>query len=193
MCPFRFGRDGFGDVSPVVHPVRVTQRQRPSGTDSWSLFRQRTTEDGRYWGREQAFLLPLTAKVMTIQLGRCVTPNPLRFPSGLISMFAQHSNLVCRPFSIWGRAAWRKTGRRSRANLTRKRVFGGAWPPSSPVRRPPRARSCLSVHAERVLLERAQDRGRAVRWLWPWFRRLRTSPAPAPHGPQRTCGRLWQQ
>ena len=99
--------------------------------------------------------MPLTAKVMTIQLGRCVTPNPLRFPSGLISMFAQHSNLVCRPFSIWGRAAWRKTGRRSRANLTRKRVFGGAWPPSSPVRRSTPARPCLLARAERVLFERA--------------------------------------
>ena len=69
--------------------------------------------------------------------------------------FAARSNLVRRSFSILGRAAWRKTIARSRANPTRKRVFGGAWPPSSPVRRSTRARPCLLAHAECVLLERA--------------------------------------
>ena len=48
----------------------------------------------------------------------------------------------------------RETHRIGRANPTRKRVFGGAWPPSSPVRCSAHARPCLLAPAERELLER---------------------------------------
>ena len=65
-----------------------------------------------------------------------------------------------------GRAVWRETHRNGGANPKRKRVFGGAWPPSSSVRRSARARPNLLAHAERVLIERVQDRVRDVRRLW---------------------------
>ena len=87
-------------------------------------------------------------------------------PSFLMLTFADRSNLVRRPFSISGRAASRKTAWSGRANPMRKRVSGGARPPTSPVRRIARARPSLLAHAEPVLLERAQDRVRYVRRLW---------------------------
>ena len=86
------------------------------------------------------------------QLGRCSASNSASILSFLILTFAGRSNLVCRPKSGAGRAARRETIARGRANPTRKRVFGGAWPPSSPVRRAARARPGLLAHAERVML-----------------------------------------
>ena len=123
------------------------------------------------------------------QLGRCSASNSATIPLFLMLTFAGRSNLVCRPFSISGRAPARKTARSSRANPTRKRVFGGARPPSSPVRCRTCAHPALVAHTDRVLFERAQDRARAVLKLWPRSRRLRTSTAPAPHSQQRMFSR----
>ena len=90
--------------------------------------------------------------------GRCAAPNSSRFPSCLMSSFAVCSNLVCRPKSGWGRAARLETIRRGRANPTRKRVFGGAWPHSAPVRCRTRARQCLLARTDCVLFARAAGR-----------------------------------
>ena len=125
----------------------------------------RTAEDARDGGPHQHFWPP-SMVLATVLSARAVRRLELsELPSFLMVTGAARSNLVCRPNSAAGRVAWRQTRRNGRANPMRKRVFGGAWPPSSPVRRAARARPRLLAPAERVLLERAQDRVRDIRWL----------------------------
>ena len=118
--------------------------------------------DGRGLPPQQQFWVALVVPVpVTLLPARLVRrAEPIDISSCLISTFAGRSNLVRRPNSGACRAAWRKTARRSSATTSRKPLFGGAWSPSSSVRRTTRARLCLPAQAERVLFERAQDRGR---------------------------------
>ena len=85
----------------------------------------------------------------------------------------------------------RKAERNSSTNTSRKGAIESARWGRHMVRRAARVCRCLLAHTstERVLLQRAQDRSRDVLGLWPACRRLRTSQAPAPHEPQRPCGR----
>ena len=125
----------------------------------------RSAAVGRQHGQHQHFWAPLMVLTSPLPARLVRRPEPIDISSCLLLTCAARSNLVRRPNSGAGRAAPRKTARSGRANPTRKRTFGGAWPPSSPVRRAARARPCLLAPAERVLLERAQDRVRDIRRL----------------------------
>ena len=125
----------------------------------------RSAAVGRQHGQHQNFWAPLMVLTSPLPARLVRRPEHIDISSCLLLMCAARSSLVRRSKSGAGRAASRKTARSGRANPTRKRTFGGAWPPSSPVRRAAPARPGLLAHAERVLLERAQDRGRDTRQL----------------------------
>ena len=122
----------------------------------------RSAACGREYGQQQHFGAALMVPTSPLSARLVRRAEHSEHPSFLMLTFAALSNLVGRPKSGAGRAAPRKTARSGRANPTRKRTFGGAWPPSSPVRRAARARLSLFAPAECVLLERAQDRVRVV-------------------------------
>ena len=63
-----------------------------------------------------------------------ITPLHAHFCMPCISLNCSWPILVCRPNSEKGRKAAPETMRSSAATTTRKRVFGGAWCPSSQVR-----------------------------------------------------------
>ena len=116
------------------------------------------------------------------QLGLCSASRPARIPSYFISSFAGRSEVVRRPSGLRSRALAHETGRRGSIGTSRMAKRPGAACHRSSVRRSERARPRLLAHADRVLLDRVQDRPCGVLHLWPRSRRLRTSRARGAHG-----------
>ena len=114
----------------------------------------RVAEYARDEGQQQRFWAALIVLTTAFQLGRCGASNSASIPSLLVLTSAARSILVRRPFSISGRATRRETIARGRTNPMRKRVFGGATSPSSPVRRRSLARLLPSHAADLVLCAR---------------------------------------
>ena len=130
----------------VSRCTRVPQR-RPRSRAHLEQSSYHTAADGRDHGPQQHFWAVLMVQIWAIP-PRSVRPfehSEDFFISDLT--FAARSNLVCRPKSGAARAAWRQTNRNGRANPTRKRFFGGASSPSSPVRRAACARPRLLAPA----------------------------------------------
>jgi len=147
-------KDGLGVVRPVGRAVGVTLRRLPF---CGSLICQATSpvNELRWRGLQQHFWtsLKVAASALSIPgVRRLELAENGHVPS--CRQFAACSNLVRRPGESQVCTRAHKTSRSLPTTTSRKAPFGGAWHPSSPVRRCTRARLRFSAYTQRVLRAR---------------------------------------